>query len=458
MQTAPLTSSQLRLWLHEQLYPHVPAYNVCVLFDFVGQLDVPALESALFALTARHEILRTRYVELPGGVPHQIVDLPTETPIRLISLDELGEAAAMVVARARAQEFARLPFDLEHGAVLRLELTRIATDRHLLVLVVHHIAVDSWALRLIFRELKNDYEACTASRATWDSGRTVAQYRDYALYSAQRTHDASQDYAEQLEYWTRQLDGAPALRFLTRVREPSTVALIRELELDPQFVKRIDSFAARMATTRFVVMLAAWQLALTTISGDSDVSVGIPFSTRDRVVWEEVIGVFVNLLIIRSQVDSLAPFENLVQSVHRTCMEAYRNADVPFERVVEALRVHEKRDWMSPVQAAFAFENPIEKATFGPTRVRIETLSLSAPRFPIEMTLVEAEGGLRGRITYDERMIATREIDCVGRAFLDALVSEEGAECGDAPPIQLDDAKVQTDVAGREAAGRSRRR
>ncbi|MFI6482208.1 amino acid adenylation domain-containing protein [Nonomuraea sp. NPDC050663] len=329
-----LSFSQERLWFLHRLAPRSTAYNVPIACRFVGRLDQGAFVRAFDELVSRHEILRTRYVENADGVPEVRID---ERGPRLATGIAAGrDRVSREAAASRAlQTDWDTPFDLAREAPVRARLTKLDDYEHVFSMVVHHIAYDAGSEPVFWQELGIVYEAALSGRPAVLPGLGV-QYADHAAWQRRQGGDGAQ-----IEYWRDQLAGLrPVPLPADRPRPPVQTfdGARTSFMLDEQVTEQLRKLSREAGTTLFVTMLAGFQAALARVSGSDDVAVGSPVPGRTRPETEHMIGFFANTLVLRTSLAGSPTFAELVGRVREVVHAAYAHQDVPFERLVQALR------------------------------------------------------------------------------------------------------------------------
>ncbi|MGC7102151.1 amino acid adenylation domain-containing protein [Amycolatopsis lurida] len=324
-----LSFAQRRIWF---LHTHSPSaeYNLAKALRLRGELDVGALRSALTAMVARHEILRTSF-PVERDEPMQLVHPPAPADLQLVDvageqgLDELLHAEAGVV------------FDLAERPPLRLVLAKLGPREHVLVLNLHHLLTDDWTSQILLSELAEHYRAAV----TGEPSRLAplpARYADYARWQAEHLTDELAD--RQLSFWRARLAGARPYELPVDRPRParrSTAGAAHRTELSPEVTARLVEFARTRRATLFTTLLTACKLVFARLGGDPDVAIGTVESGRERAEFADVAGFFVGTVVLRSTVDEELSFGELLARVRETVLEAMGNADVPFDRVVSAL-------------------------------------------------------------------------------------------------------------------------
>ena len=281
------------MWFLSQMSPESSVYNVTRAFRIRGPLKVDALERAIDGVISRHEVLRTSVVTT-DDIPMQVVDEEWSFDLPITYLEE-GEAE---LKRLLLKE-ARQPFDLSTDLMLRARLARVDDDTHALLIVVHHIAFDGWSERILLDELGTLYESFSAGRRP-DLSKLPIQYADYATWQRQRLDQESYD--AHRSYWTEQLAGISNLD-LPSDRPRPAVQTFRGGKLvstpSRDLKDSLEALSRQSGVTLFMTLLAAFATLLHRYTSDPDIVVGSPIAGRIRVETEELIGFFINTLVVQ---------------------------------------------------------------------------------------------------------------------------------------------------------------
>ncbi|MBY0290179.1 MAG: amino acid adenylation domain-containing protein, partial [Mycobacteriaceae bacterium] len=339
-EVVPLSYAQQRLWFIEQLQGPSPVYNLAAALRLGGFLDTGELRAALADVVSRHESLRTLLVA-PDGVPQQLVLSPERADFGGAVVDASGWSVAQLDEAIGA--VARHGFDLSTEIPLRTTLFRLADDDHVLVAVVHHVAADGWSIGPLIRDLGVAYSSrCVGRAPEWAP--LPVQYVDYTLW--QRAHlgdldDSDSPISAQLGYWEQALAGLPE-RLLLPTDRPyplmadqrgATVRVDWPAELQQQIIRSAREHKA----TSFMMVQAALAVLLSKVGGSSDVAVGFPIAGRHDPALDELVGFFINTLVLRVDVSGDPTVAELLDQVRQRSIAAYENQDVPFELLVERL-------------------------------------------------------------------------------------------------------------------------
>jgi amino acid adenylation domain-containing protein len=328
--------AQERLWFFDQLQPGTGVFNAPGAWLIKGPLDVAALERSLNEVVRRHETLRTTFIA-DNGLPLQVIAEHSHTPLPVIDLS--GHPDAEGRARALLQEEAELPFDLARGPLIRAFLVRLAPDEHVLSVTLHHIISDGWSLSVLASELRDLYTAFAAGQQS-PLAELPVQYADYAVW--QRGWLEGEVFDRQLSYWRRYLEGAPrALELPTDRARPAALSHRGgwfEFGLGAELSAALREMARRARVTTFMALAAGFGALLHRLSGQAEVCVGYPVANRARPEVEYLIGLFVNILVMRTRVQPGETFEGLLGQVRESVLDADSHQDLPFDRLVEELR------------------------------------------------------------------------------------------------------------------------
>ncbi|WP_219536937.1 non-ribosomal peptide synthase/polyketide synthase, partial [Nonomuraea guangzhouensis] len=396
----PLSFAQQRLWFLDQMEPGSVEYNVPAPIPLDRELDVAALRAALDLLVARHEVLRTRLVTDAEGVPWQVIDPPAAFDLPLVDLS--GESDPARAARGWVAADVTAPFDLATGPLVRAGLLRLAKDRHILALCMHHLVSDEWSASIFVRELTALYEALQAGRPDPLPPLKV-QYADFAVW--QRGWLAGPVLAEQLGYWRTQLAGAPVLDLPTdrpRAAVRSTLGAAVRFRVDAEVSRRLQEISRQSSTTMFMTLLAAYTVLLGTYSGQDDLVVGTPVANRNHAETENLIGFFVNTLALRANLAADPTFTELLARIRTTALAAYTHQDLPFEQLVDELDIPRDRS-----------RTPLTQVFFNYTGDSGWTAELAEPPAKCDlMVAINRDGdGLAGMVEYSTALFDAATIE-----------------------------------------------
>jgi len=430
-----LSFGQKRLWFLDQLYPDSPAYNMPKLIRLKGNLNIPALSEALEWIVRRHEVLRTNYLSR-DGIPEAIIEKCP--PMKLSIVDLKGHVAVEDEAEMHRLMISDslAPFDLERDLKLRSTLYRIADNDHVLSCVTHHIASDGWSRAILIRELVSHYEAIVAGEpASLDE--LPIQYSDFARWQAEQQNTAT--VKEQINYWKQRLQGIPPSlnlptdRSRPSVRSSQGSAYFFMIEKDKS--EALINLARSEHVTMFMLLLAGFNTLLYRYTREEDVVVGCPIAGRSAVETEELIGFFVNTLLMRTDLSQNPTFVELLKRVREQALGAYANPDVPFEQLVNTLKV--KRDMSRNPLFQIAFEvhrsNSSVLHASGVTFSFMEVQRQAAP-WDQGWNVAITDQGLRVRVEYSTDLFDLATIERMAADYvrlLDEILIDPGVTIAD---------------------------
>ncbi|WP_044507138.1 non-ribosomal peptide synthetase [Gordonia sp. KTR9] len=442
----PLSPAQHRLWLATRLDPASAAtYNMPFTVRFVGALDTDALRAALVDVVRRHEPLRSVVAEIDGVACISAADPDT------VDVD-LPVLATADIAQCPDRDFASIPFDLAAEIPVRARLVRTADDDHRLTMVVHHIAADGWSLAPLAGDLATAYRARRdGNEPTWAELPVT-----YSQTSAARHAwlDESPHAAAELDFWRSTLDGSPGETELPldrpRTRDSEVTGRSGSSvtsTIDTDTYGAIRTVAADADATVFMVLHASVALLLRSLAQTSDVIVGTPVSGRGEADLDDLVGMFVNTLALRTDVDKDLPFADLVARVRDTDLNAFDNADMPFDRLVTELNPVRSGNVHPFFQVSLALEDRsairLDFAGLAATASRVDT---GRTTFDLQFTFTEVRGatgeptGLTLEIGYATALFDRDTVAGLGSRLirlLDAATADPGTPVGDLPVLDL---------------------
>jgi amino acid adenylation domain-containing protein len=408
----PTSYAQQRLWFIDQLEPGTALYNLPAMFRIAGRLDVDALESTLNEIVRRHEALRSTFPSTDGR-PMQVIARELRVPLPLTDLSGLDPDARETEARSLAQKEASRSFDLAHGPLFRASLVRLAPEHHILLITLHHIITDGWSMGVLIGELTALYGAFSQGLPS-PLPELAIQFPDFAVWQREWLDDQKQ--RVQVDYWKRQLTGAPALLELSTDRPRPPMQRhhggVQAHLLRRELVDRLTALSQAEGVTLFMTLMAAFQLLLSRYSGQDDVIVGSPIAGRNYAEVEPLIGFFVNMLALRGNLSGDPSFRELLSRVREVTLDAYAHQDVPFERAVEELSPERSLSYNPVFQVVFALQNAPAR-TFQTPGLEIERVPLTtgASVFDISCFAFPVAEGLSLRVQYDTDLFDASTIE-----------------------------------------------
>ena len=412
VQVLPTSFAQQRFWLLDQLDEAAAAYTMPIALRLRGALDADALERALQFIVERHESLRTVFA-LENDEPVQVVLPALMVTLGRDDLRALAPRERDAEVGRRADANANAPFDLAAGPLVRASLVRVADDEHVLLLSLHHIVFDGWSTGVLFEEIERVYGAFVAGRAP-SLEPLPLQYPDFAVWQRQAMQGGAA--ARQLAYWTDRLRDLPTLELTTdRPRPPVQTANggKRQTIIAANIAEAIRALARRESATPYMAFLAAFTVLLHRYTRQTDLVVGSITSGRRRPEVEPLIGLFVNTVAIRVDVDGDPSFVELLRRVRERATEAYGNQDVPFEQVVDVVQPVRDRSRTPIFQAAFQLLEGLTR-DLRLTGISAERVGGTKDTTKFELTLMlhaAPDGSLRAVVEYNSDLFDAATID-----------------------------------------------
>ena len=333
----PLSPAQERMWLADRARPGNSSYNASFRWRLDGQLDPDILERAFNEIVRRHEILRATFSCIDRD-PFQLIASTAPLQIEIRDLRLLpAEQRESEMDRLSAEEALR-SIDIDRGPVIRVGLLRMEDQRYILTLTIHHLVCDGWSIGLIMEELQKIYTAFAEGRQSPLPDLAI-QYPDYVVWERERV--ASPEIEQQINYWKKKFANYKRLEvpadFPHTVERTSNSAIVSML-LPRELTEGLREFSNEQGGTLFITSLAVCSALLCRYSGETDIAVGSPLAGRNRADLENLVGLFVNHVVFRSDVTGDPPFTEFVAKVRDTVWEALANQDVPFGTVVLGAR------------------------------------------------------------------------------------------------------------------------
>jgi len=439
----PLSFEQQSLWFIDRLSPGLAAYHIPLALRAIGSLNVAALRSALDALVIRHEGLRTTF-DLADGKPIQVVGKPRPVQFREVDLANCPQDERESALKLILEEEVRRPFDLSRDLMLRGVLVRLGAQEHVLRLVTHHIVADGWSIGILLRELGELYRTSSANEAPSLAPLPI-QFADFALWERQQLQGEALE--TQVAFWRRYLEEAPDSVALptdrTRPPLPSYRGAMHTVFLPEGLTGELKALGRRENVTLFMTLLAAFKVLLARYSGQDDLVVGSPFTGRNHVDLQGLIGFFVNTLPLRTNLSGDPSFRELLGRIRESTLDAFAHKDLPLAKLVEELKPGRSSNRMPLFQVLFALEY-------------LETPSLRLPglvfepmefdfnwaKFDLSLTVSERSGGLRASFNYDTDLFDEGTIGRMAghyQRLLEGIVADPGQGISQLPLLTEDE-------------------
>lgn len=398
----PVSYNQQSMWLLDQMEPGNPVYNVSANFRLSGSLNVTVLEQSFNEIVRRHESLRTTF-SVMEGLPMQVVVPSLRLTLLVKDLRKFDEARKKAEVRQLITESMKWRFDLNQGPLLRTLLLKLDEQEHILLITMHHIISDGWSLGVFNQELSVTYKAFLEGKSHALPDLEI-QYADYAISQMNWLDDGS--FKEYSSYWEQKLEGMPDQLSLPFDRQRPAVRTYKgacyTLLLSKDLINALEVLSCQEGATLFMTVLAAFKVLLYRYTDEEEIVVGTPVAGRNHVEVEDLIGFFVNDLVLRTQVLGHDSFRALLHRVKEVALEGYAHQEFPFVKLVEMLRPQRVMLHNPLFQVWLAFHNmPYSKLDLP----QLTTVSLPQDDeltwIDLALEFRQKDGHLEGTFTYN---------------------------------------------------------
>ncbi|MFE4578105.1 amino acid adenylation domain-containing protein [Streptomyces chartreusis] len=413
------SAGQQGLWIDEQSKNPHPIYNEVLALRISGSVNFSALQTSLTELSKRHEALRSGLAILSDKLHHVV----SHEVAPELTTEDLSSCTDLQVTM-RVTELARLPLDLEQCRPLRAILLRLSENQHLLVIVMHHAMMDGWSANVIFADLSALYTS-TVDGTEVPLPPVPVQFSEYVEWQERQLQRGAFD--TELQYWLGQLQGAGLTTDLPtdfpRPTQLSGAGRLVRTAVPRELVEQIETLACRFGVTRYSVFLSVFQVLLSYCTGEQDVVTATATAGRADPRLEHTVGYFINTMPIRTQLDHQVPFKDLLKQVHRTVISAYDNQDIPFSKVLQALRSRGQE--CSSMNVALVPEDVYSHsfAFDAKSEAQFEYFDIGISKIDLTVYLIPdpQEGGLRINAEYSTDLFQETTIQLLLQRFVGLL-------------------------------------
>jgi amino acid adenylation domain-containing protein len=398
----PLSFAQARLWLLEQLNPDSGIYNMPAKIRLVGNLNIAVLEQSINEIIRRHEVLRTSFTSVDGQ-PLQVIVPQAQIKIPVVDLRELPKSEQEAEIRHLSIKEFQLAFDFTQAPLLRCTLLQLGEQEHTLLFTIHHIVFDGWSKGLLIKEIAALYTAFFAGKPSPLPALPI-QYADFAVW--QRQHLQGERREALLSYWKQQLANLPVLQLPTtrpRTEVKTNRGASHSFVIPALVVQEVRSLSQQAGVTLFMTLLASFKILLQRYSNQDDIVVGTDVANRNQAEIEQLIGFFINLLVLRTDLSGNPTFLELLQRVRTQTLAAYAHQDLPFDELVRELQPERHLSNTVPLfQVLFVLQNTPNSALELPgLTLNLLELEGKSARFDLALFLTETEQGIEGKWQYN---------------------------------------------------------
>ncbi|HEX6717639.1 MAG TPA: amino acid adenylation domain-containing protein [Pyrinomonadaceae bacterium] len=452
--THPASYGQQALWLISRLAPESAAYNVSSAVRIRSEVDPGAMRRAFQKLIERHSSLRTTFNEIEGA-PVAVVCEEVEVSFDFEDASSLSEARL----NKRLMKLALRPFNLETGPLFRVNLFKRSDEEYVLMWVAHHIVVDFWSLVILVHEFGELYEAEQHGRAA----SLAAISETYSGYVSWQTEMLKRAEGLRLRsYWEKQLGGTLPVLNLPASHPRPPVQTYRgssyDFELDVALARQLKALGKNHDATLYMTLLAAFQVLLYRYTDQDDILVGSPAAARSRAAFSNVVGYFVNPLVLRADLSGNPTFTEFLNSVRHTVLDAFAHQDYPFALLVKQLQPERDLSRSPLFQVSFVLQQAQLLKEQGLTafalgqggaplqlgQLVLETMALEqhVAQFDLSLVMAEIGGGLRASLEYNTDVFEETAIAQMARQFhvlLEGLVANPSQSISSLPLLSDED-------------------
>jgi amino acid adenylation domain-containing protein len=437
----PASYAQQRLWFLDRLLGASGAFNIHWAVMLEGTLDITALRQSFNEIVARHEVLRT-YFTNQNGEPTQMI-LPffsLECPVTELSSgsEKAREQEAQQIIDSECDK----TFDLEQVPLLRTLVIKLAEQKHILLVIIHHIVSDGWSMNVFRQELESLYRAFSQGLPSPLPDLPI-QYRDYVVWQRSRLQGVVLE--QQLSYWKKQLKDLTVLELPTDRPRPSKQSFRgarEQIKLSEALTQSMKTLSQREGVTLFMTLLAAFQVLLYRYSGQDDIAIGTAISGRKQHEIDNLIGFFVNTLVLRNDLSGNPTFKKLLQRVHKVCVDAYRtpiHRDMPFDKLVAELKPQKDLSRHPLFQVALVLRpTSLKEMQLPGLSIEEVTINNKTAQFDLMLSLKENQNCLAGYIEYSTDLFDASTITRMAGHFqtlLEAIVEHPETAIAELPLV-----------------------
>jgi non-ribosomal peptide synthetase component F len=400
----PLSFAQQRLWFIDQLEGSKSNYNIFQSLHLQGNLNLSALQKTISTIVKRHEILRTNF-EIKDNNPVQIIHPADNVDVQLclINIENLPSAEKQSVrVEEILSEEAQKPFDLKNDHLCRFSLLRLEKTSHILAITIHHTCFDGWSMGILLQELFTLYQAFSQQKSFSLEPLTI-QYADFAFWQRQWLSGVRLE--QQLRYWRSHLENAPALLDLPRDNPRPTKQSYRGdshfFHLNSSLTGALQNLSQKSGVSLFMTLLTAFAILLFRYTSSEDMVIGTAIANRNRPELEPLIGFFANTLALRMDLKGQPSFLELLSRVRQITLNAYRNQDLPFEKLVEEIQPQRTLNYHPLFQVMFVLQNQ-KMDNWDSSDLKVSSIQVASKisNFDLAVSITEKKGQLEGRVNY----------------------------------------------------------
>ncbi|MGB3534213.1 MAG: amino acid adenylation domain-containing protein [Microcoleaceae cyanobacterium] len=414
----PLSFAQQRQWFLSQFEPNNPFYNIPIAIRLQGTLNIKILKQTFSQIIRRHEVLRTAFHTV-NGKPKLMISSNCELEVPIIDLCNLSQAAQELQIDQLLFAENKQAFELSSTHLIRVKLLHLQEQDHLLLMTLHHIISDGWSMGVLLQELSRLYQAFLNQEPS-PLEELPIQYVDFASW--QRQWLQGEVLENQLSYWRQQLQNAPTLSELPTDRIRPAVQTFQgasyKFKISSQLLKALKIVSQESGSTLFITLLAVFYVLIHRYTGNEDIIIGSPIANRNRAEIEKLIGFFVNTLALRVNLSGNPTFEEVLQRVRQVSLEAYQHQDLPFEQLLEELKITRSLSHTPLFQIMFVLQNaPMNTVEISDLSWSPLEISQQTAKFDLTLSFTEINQQLIGNFEYNTDLFEAETISQIAENF-----------------------------------------
>ncbi|GAA4271397.1 amino acid adenylation domain-containing protein [Aquimarina gracilis] len=398
----PLSNAQQRVWILSQFEEGSAAYNLPTEIELIGHYDIDCFQRAIKSVIGRHEILRTIFKEDNNGEPCQVILSPEEVSFTIDFRDFRNNENPEEIANAYTLADAYKPFNLSEGPLLRASLLQVSDDKYVFYYNMHHIISDGWSMEILARDVITYYEAYISNSVPEISPLRI-QYKDYAAWQLNLLNDAS--HQEHKEYWLSLLNGEiPTIDLPTNKKRPKEKTYAGKsigTHISREIISKLQDLAKKRGGSLFMGLLATTKALLYHYTGEKDIVLGNPIAGREHADLENQIGVYINSLALRNQIDPSNNFEELYDQIRTNTLKALEHQMYPFDKLLEDLNGRREANRNPLFDILINYLGVSEVSKDGIVGEDIQDLGEKMILFDLEIEITEVKGGVDFIIKYN---------------------------------------------------------
>lgn len=417
----PLSFPQQRLWFIEQMESDLVAYNIPSALKFIGKLDYDILEKSVNEVIKRHESLRTN-IKKVNNMPYQNILPNLELKLKIVDISEKTNSEEELNEFLKNE--ASIKFDLESSSLIRVTVFKLSENENIVLFTIHHIIADGFSLKILFSEITNFYSKhLNLSNEINNLPELEYQYSDFTI--KQQNDFNNGFFNKQIDYWKNQLDDIDGYLTLPfdkpRKNFQSFNGAMDNFFLSEELLEKLKKIGIKKGVTVYSILLSAYKILLYKYTNHEDIIVGTPITGRNDEKWENLSGLFLNMLALRSKVNSNLTIGDFINEVSNTTLEAYDNQDLPFEKIVEIVNPERNTSHTPIFQTIMALHASVDIDDIGDIKVKYLDVDMKTAKFDLVLSFIPFGNNLKGAFEYNTDLFFAKSIEKIKNTYFKIL-------------------------------------